>query len=257
MIVIDLCGVFGYFSVDKNMETTHSENLETLDHIKYIFFDAGGTLIDLDYSYLRKLLKAKGHEVAEPVLALAEGKARVWVDRALRGSDKRPVNLWKSYFNIIFREAGAGDGSMEEVIEHLWERNAEEGLWKTPIRGVMEILEKLKSHGFPMSVISNAHGRVANDLRDAGFAPYFEQIFDSHWMGVEKPDPEIFRRAMEKVHAEPSESLYVGDVYAIDIVGATSAGMEAFLIDRYSLVDDVDCPKIKHISDLLDHLTRQ
>ncbi|MEW5806844.1 MAG: HAD family hydrolase [Acidobacteriota bacterium] len=222
----------------------------------YIFFDAGGTLIDLDYSYLRKLLRAKGNETDESLLAFAEGKARAWVDRTLRGSDKKPVDLWKSYFNIIFREAGAEDGSMEDVIEHLWERNAEEGLWKTPIRGVMEILDELKNRGFPMSVISNAHGRVANDLRDAGLVSYFEYIFDSHWMGVEKPNPEIFRQAMKKVHATPSESLYVGDVYAIDIVGAKSAGMDAFLIDRYSLVDDVDCPKIKHISDLLDILTK-
>lgn len=226
-----------------------------LDHIKYLFFDAGGTIIDLDYSYLRKLLNSKGLDADEEILAKAEGKARIWVDRGLRGSDKRPIDFWKGYFNILFREAGARDGSMEDVIEHLWHKNAEDGLWKKPVPGVAETLKKLRKRGFRMSVISNAHGRVANDLKDAGLAKYFEQIFDSHHVGFEKPEPEIFRYAMEQVGTFPEESLYVGDVFSIDIIGARKAGMEAFLIDRYSLVNDADCPKIKHISDLLDYLS--
>jgi putative hydrolase of the HAD superfamily len=225
-----------------------------LDHIKYLFFDAGGTLIDLDYSYLRKLLNLKGYDADEEVLAIAEGKARMWVDRGLRSSDKRPIDFWKGYFNILFSEAGAKDGSMEDVIDHLWERNAEEGLWKTPIRGVAETLDVLKERGYRMSVISNAHGKVANDLRDAGMAKYFEKIFDSFWIGTEKPDPGIFNYAMQQVKVTPEESLFIGDVFAIDIVGARKAGMEAFLLDRYSLMDDAECPRIMQLSELLDHL---
>lgn len=228
---------------------------QNLQRIRYLFFDAGGTLIDLDYSHLKKLLKLKGYDADESQLAFAEGKARVWVDRQLREGKNRPVEFWRNYFNILFSEAGAKDGSMEDVIEHLWEKNAEEGLWKTPIHGVLETLKELKKRGFRMSVISNAHGRVANDLRDAGLAEYFDKIIDSHLVGFEKPDPAIFNYAMRQVGASPSESLYVGDVFSIDIVGARKAGMQAFLIDRYSLMDDIDCTKIAHISEIIDYLS--
>ena len=54
---------------------------------------------------------------------------------------------------------------------------------------------------------------------------------DSGLVGYEKPHPEIFRQALETMKAKPEESLYVGDVYSVDYLGATGAGMQAVLMD--------------------------
>lgn len=224
------------------------------ENVKYLFFDAGGTLVDLNYSFLQNLVNEKGYRAEIEALAYAEGKARVWVDRKLRESHVKPVDLWDGYFGILFDEIVTDKGDMKGIIAHLWEVNARDGLWKSPVDGVEETLQELKRRGYPMSVISNAHGRVEKDLQDAGLAPYFDYIFDSFHLNMEKPDPAIFHHAMSQVDVQPSESLYVGDVFSIDVVGANRAGMEAFLIDRYSLLEEVDCPKIKKLSDLLHYL---
>jgi HAD superfamily hydrolase (TIGR01662 family) len=227
---------------------------KNFENVNYLFFDAGGTLVDLNYSFLKDLVRERGYEAEEEALAYSEGKARAWVDRKLRKSSIKPVDLWNGYFAILFNEIVTDGKDMKEVIEHLWEVNASDGLWKSPVDGVQETLQELKRRGYPMSVISNAHGRVEKDLEDAGLASYFDYIFDSFHLNMEKPDPAIFHHAMSRVDVHPSESLYVGDVFSIDIVGANSAGMEAFLIDRYSLLEEVDCPKIKKLSDLLGYL---
>lgn len=230
---------------------------KNLENVKYLFFDAGGTLVDLNYSFLRKLVSDRGYNTEESTLAYAEGKARIWVDLMLRKDKVKPVDLWNSYFNILFNNIVTKDKDMKEIVNHLWEVNASDGLWKTPVDGVEGTLQELKKRGYPMSVISNAHGRVAKDLEDAGLSSYFDHIFDSHWVGVEKPDPAIFQLAMSRVDVNPAESLYVGDVFSIDIVGARKAGIKAFLIDRYGLLDETDCPKIKNLSELLSYLKNQ
>ncbi len=228
-----------------------------LEKVKYLFFDAGGTLVDLNYSFLRKMVNDKGYDAEENALAYAEGKARAWVDRKLRKSLIKPADLWNGYFSILFDNIVTKANDLKEIIDHLWEVNASEGLWKSPVDGVEDTLLQLRERGYPMSVISNAHGRVSKDLEDAGLASYFDHIFDSFWIGVEKPDPAIFEFAMSRVKVSPAESLYIGDVFAIDIVGARKAGIEAFLIDRYSLLNDVDCRRIRNLSELLNYLSIQ
>ncbi len=227
---------------------------KNFDNVKYLFFDAGGTLVDLNYFFLQKLVNERGYEAEIGALAYAEGKARVWVDRKLRKSRVKPVDLWNGYFTILFNDIVTNKQDMNEIIDYLWEVNASDGLWKSPVDGVEATLQELKQRGYSMSVISNAHGRVEKDLEDAGLASYFDYIFDSFHLNMEKPDPSIFHHAMSRVDVQPSEALYIGDVFSIDIVGANRAGMEAFLIDRYSLLEEVDCPKIKKLSDLLGYL---
>jgi putative hydrolase of the HAD superfamily len=101
-----------------------------------------------------------------------------------------------------------------------------------------------------MSVISNANGTVRAKLERVGLAGYFEAILDSHEEGVEKPDPAIFRRAMERTGAAPSGSLYVGDMYHIDVVGAREAGMEAVLLDPADLHADKPVRRMSTIAGL-------
>jgi FMN phosphatase YigB (HAD superfamily) len=48
---------------------------------------------------------------------------------------------------------------------------------------------------------------------------------------VEKPDPRIFRLALERAGVGPDEAVYVGDLYSVDIRGARAAGIEAVLLD--------------------------
>ncbi len=73
---------------------------------------------------------------------------------------------------------------------------------------------------------------------------------DSTHVGVEKPHPAIFHAALDAMQVPPEESVCIGDVYAIDILGARSVGMRAILIDAFGVCDHQDCPRISSLSEL-------
>ena len=80
--------------------------------------------------------------------------------------------------------------------------------------------DRVCDHLYQVAVISNADGRIKDVLRKCGIADCFRTITDSGLVGYEKPHPEIFRQALKTMNAAPEESLYVGDVYCVDYLGA-------------------------------------
>jgi putative hydrolase of the HAD superfamily len=82
-------------------------------------------------------------------------------------------------------------------------------------------------------VVSNWDSRLEGLLEDLGLAPHFDAVVVSHHVGIEKPNPGIFRRALELLEADASSTLHVGDVPELDLAGAESAGIDAVLVDRH------------------------
>jgi HAD superfamily hydrolase (TIGR01549 family) len=116
--------------------------------------------------------------------------------------------------------------------------------------GTREALERLKSQGFKLAVVSNADGNVEKDAKDFRLAPFFDAIVDSHVVGVAKPDPRIFQIALERLGVTPEQARYAGDIYSIDMVGARAAGIEAALIDQHDRYHWVEHRKIRHVGQL-------
>ena len=128
------------------------------------------------------------------------------------------------------RRGAAGAIGAEHSRANLWSRGAEDA---------SATLEALRERGYRLAVVSNADGRVRGLLGEAGLSGYFEFVIDSTEVGVEKPDPRIFRAATEKLNLPPSACAYVGDIYEIDILGARGAGLEAILIGTAEAPEDV------------------
>src|SRR6202795_4731268 len=103
---------------------------------------------------------------------------------------------------------------------------------------------------YPIAVISNADGRIEDVLQRCGIAHCFRTITDSGLVGYEKPHPEIFRHALKSMNAAPGESLYVGDVYSVDYLGATGAGMQALLMDVPGAYRDKGVPRVESLEEL-------
>ena len=225
--------------------------------MKFLFFDAGGTILDLEYGYLREVWRAVC-DGASPVESLpsdeafagAEREARQWYLGWVR-EGRVPLDAWRGYYGRIYAGVGAPDAERERLVSALWERNVTKGMWHRAAPGAAELLGRLKARGFRLAVISNAEGRIAADLGEAGLARFFETIVDSHVEGVSKPDPRLFRIALDRMGARPEESLYVGDIYWIDVVGARAAGLSPILIDRWRLQPHLtDCPRVEDYTGL-------
>ncbi len=86
------------------------------------------------------------------------------------------------------------------------------------------VLEALAER-YRLGVVSNFYGNLEAVCRSAGLAPLFAVMTDSCRVGAEKPDPAIFRAALEALDSAPERTVYIGDSLRRDCEGARRAGM--------------------------------
>jgi len=156
---------------------------------------------------------------------------------------------------VALRALGVPADAMTPILDALREHNLRECLWRVVEPDTSSVLGELANRGFALGVVSNADGRIEGDLGRLGLASHFATVVDSHVVGVEKPDPRIFALALEQLGATADTAVYVGDVFAIDVLGARRAGLQAVLVDVLSCYPgDVDCARISRLSELLSLL---
>jgi len=83
-----------------------------------------------------------------------------------------------------------------------------------------------------LGVVSNFYGNLEVQLEEAGLAPFLDVVVESALVGVEKPDPAIYRIAAERIGLAPGELVMVGDNFERDCRAARSAGMRAIWLRR-------------------------
>ncbi|HEX2203544.1 MAG TPA: HAD-IA family hydrolase [Longimicrobium sp.] len=219
--------------------------------MKAILFDVGNTLLWLDHPFVVELLREHGYPTTEDDLLAAQYGARLLLDELVRnGQAGDDAARGRVFFGEVFRQIGVADEHFAAIAQRLWARHAERNLWNGLRERTVETLEELKARGYRLGVVSNADGRVEALLVELGLRPHFEVVVDSGDVGVEKPDPRIFRLALERMGVEPHEAAYVGDVYEIDVVGARAAGLRPFLIDPLSRLGHLDCERIAALHEL-------
>lgn len=117
------------------------------------------------------------------------------------------------------------------VAAELFDRFARPESW-TLYPDVVSTLECLRRRGLRLGVVSNWDERLPVLLDRLKIAHRFETIVYSAAVGVEKPHPDIFRRALADLGVAPESVLHVGDRNIEDVEGAEAAGMRAWRLDR-------------------------
>lgn len=95
---------------------------------------------------------------------------------------------------------------------------------------VGDVLDQARHEGFRVAVVSNFDRRLHRILD--GWGLDFEFVLTSADARCRKPDPSIFRQALERLDMRPDEVLHVGDSASADGAGARAAGIEPYLLDR-------------------------
>jgi putative hydrolase of the HAD superfamily len=98
---------------------------------------------------------------------------------------------------------------------------------------VLEVLDALRARRLRLGVISNWDTRLPEVLRQLDLARRFDALVYSSAVGVEKPDPRIFRRALRELGVEPQMALHIGDSRLADVEGAAASGMQSLLLARH------------------------
>ena len=206
--------------------------------IRAILFDAAGTLFFLTktvgdhYAYVGREvgLNLDAQELEHAFhSAWQQMLQRPAIEGPRRDDDK---GWWRELVGRVFDRAAPslseldGDNFFEIAYEHF----AEPGVWQL-YPEVPEVLEQLRPR-FQLAVVSNFDGRLRFILQHLGISKYFSYIFISSELGADKPDPEIFRRALKVMGLNPNEVLHVGDDPERDWKAAAGAGLLVFRLDR-------------------------
>jgi len=216
-------------------------------------FDAGNTLLRMNYAVMAEQLSLRGRPVTGAAVEEAELRARVRLDVDLgpgargdsattEGVSTESRTTQGRYLRYILAPLGITDeAEIEEVAR--WRRgyNLPVGLWSRPDPGAEAVLRRLKAAGLVTGVISNSNGSVRSILETTGLAAHLDFIIDSTVVGVEKPDPRIFRIGLREARVAPDEAVYVGDLYSVDVLGARGVGMEGVLLDPRGFWGERDC----------------
>lgn len=229
-----------------------------MSDVRAIFFDAGNTLIRMNYPVIVAELVRLGCPVTLEDLERAEWRARVRLDASFApGTSTEHPDTGERYLRLILDELGVRDGQIQSALA-AWRRgyNAPMGFWTAMEPEADQALHVARANGLRTAVISNSNGTVADILASLGLAKDLEFIIDSSKVGVEKPDPRIFHIALERAGLEPAEAVYVGDLYSIDVLGARAAGLPAILMDPGACWGARDCPLARTALDAVKQVLR-
>jgi putative hydrolase of the HAD superfamily len=219
--------------------------------VRAVLFDAGNTLLFLDYERLAAgITPVAGVPLTAELLASRADEAALGMERAAATDRERAAR----YLETLFRLAGVPEERLDDVRAALWRLHGERHLWTGVDRRTVATLRRLRAAGLRLGVVSNSDGRVDQALAAAGLREYFDVVVDSDLAGVEKPDPRIFSFAIEALGLRPDEVLYIGDIYEVDVVGAEAAGLHAALVDperRHAGHDVLSAPSVAELIDLL------
>jgi putative hydrolase of the HAD superfamily len=222
-----------------------------VSNITAILFDAGGTLVFLDYFFLARELRRNGIAVSSRDVRRAEYVARAEIDQRLLGAvADTDETRRRPYFSALLDHLGVEAQQAQRLIASFDAAHKQDNLWRRMMPSTPAVLRQLRSSDLTLGVISNSDGRINAILRQCGIAQFFDIIIDSHEVGMEKPEPGIFSLALQRLRVRPQQALYVGDIYGIDVVGSERAGLRSVLLDTLGLYGGVPCRKIRHLREL-------
>ncbi len=185
--------------------------------MRAVIFDLWDTIVDYDVEHSR----ATERRIAELLGTDPDEFSRTW--RASR-SERDGGSLADS-----FRSVGATDELLPVLLD--LRRNAFRDV-AVPREGALETLGELRRRGFRLGMISVCSEEVAELWEETPFAGLFNSTVFSCSVRLRKPDPAIYRLALDELGVEPADAMFVGDGANDELAGAERVGMRAVLILR-------------------------
>ena len=213
--------------------------------ISAILLDAGGVLVFPTRELLLPPLAAAGVSLDVGLLERAHYRAMLAQD--LAASPPASATWWRQYLAGFVAECGVAEDRCAALAAEIAETTGDHS-WANVGSGLTDGLRALAALGLPMGVVSNSDGTVEAELRRLGICHASDGhepaaaiegggvrvgvVVDSAVVGVSKPDPAIFRIALDALGVPPSRTvLHVGDSLRYDVTGALAAGLQPVHLD--------------------------
>jgi HAD superfamily hydrolase (TIGR01509 family) len=231
--------------------------------VKAIFFDLDGTL-RFSNPAGRKVFIDYAATLGVPVTDETLAKTWRWEHRYWASSDELKADIaqfpedssfWSNYGRRQLLEMGCPDNEAEmlaPVINLYMGENYRPENCMDP--STPDLLASLRDAGFILAVVSNREKPFEEELVKLGLGSYFQFTVTASDAKSWKPDPGIFRFALDKANVLAAETVYVGDNYFADVIGARNAGLKPVLLDTDGVFANPDCHSIKSLTELPDIL---
>jgi len=221
-----------------------------------VFFDAGETLVHPSPSFpelFARIVEREGHHVLPDDVVRASRAVTERFSLASRSDERwttspeRSRVFWLSVYELMLGELElpAADGLRETLYDAFTDRS-NYGLFDD----VRPALDRLAAEGRTVGLVSNFEAWLDDLLADLGVRDAFAIRVISGIEGVEKPDPMIFRLALDRAGMTANEVAYVGDNPEFDVDPPAALGMYPVLIDRRDRYPDHDGARITHLDQL-------
>jgi putative hydrolase of the HAD superfamily len=225
-----------------------------------VLFDVGETLLRPDPSFgeaVLRVLRDRGVAV--------DGGGPAWVDRALASvlravddlvasgrqfstSPERSRAFWTELYGRLLEELGVADPLGAHAASLYEELSKPERYALFP--DALPALRALRGEGYRLGIVSNFEAWLGVLLERLGVLPLVDVVVVSGVEGIEKPDPEIFRRALARLGVAPERAVYVGDNPRVDVEPALALGMGAILVDRRGIHHGHPGPRVASLEAL-------
>jgi putative hydrolase of the HAD superfamily len=212
-----------------------------------VLFDWDDTLCFAEphrYGHAQEVARAFGHD-----LSLAEVYAAF-----LRSGDSAPLT-WRQFVGRLPEDLGIHPDERASFVHAYAQRDAYKRFQLYD--DVLDLIEHIGRRELRVGLISN-NDEVAEYVQLLDVTHRFEVIVSPVTDGIAKPHPEIFRLTLEAMGVPAARTIYVGDSYDNDVLGARAAGLTPVLIDRFALHHDrLDTEhRVAALSDLAELLDR-
>lgn len=226
---------------------------------KAVFFDLYNTLVRYDPPREQMQVKVGAEfgiqltpQAVRRVLLEADDyfyreNARLPVSKRSR---EEAMALYTRYQGLVLR--GCGLEVPPETALKMLMRLRQSGMKLVLYDDVRPSLTGLRGRGLVLGMISNVDRDMASVFQELGLDSLLDFLFTSHQVGSDKPNPAIFRAALERAGVQAAEAIHVGDQYHSDVRGAQAVGISPVLLDRGGAqAPPAECPTINTLAQLV------
>jgi HAD superfamily hydrolase (TIGR01509 family) len=208
----------------------------TSTHLRAVLFDLDDTLFDHEHAARAALMGVHGSHRAFtrlPFDAFERTHARILEELHVQvlAGERGLDDAREERFRRLFVESGArGDDDQVRATAASY-REAYVAA-RRPVDGALAVLAALKPCVRIGIVSNNLLAEQQAKIRFCGFDPYVDALVVSEAVGVSKPDPAIFARALEELGCAARDAVMIGDSWAADVEGARAAGIRPIWFNR-------------------------
>ena len=221
--------------------------------LQAVFLDVGNTLLREEpsrFEIYAQAARARGARVDAAGMRTLMGAAHRALPLRLDGAYRFSDPWFEAFIAHIFgRELGLGAAAVGEVTAELFERFEDARTFRV-YPGAEELLETCRRRGLILGVISNWSARLPNVLRALDLERRIDLVLCSALEQLEKPDPTLFRAALERAGVPPEAALHAGDHPANDGYAARSLGIDAVLVDHAGALSPEQADGIPRVASL-------